>query len=78
MNTLDLAQKRVVMKKASTTHGGEWQGPCPGCGWMDRFHLWPAQYEEKGGYWCRGCEKAGDNIKFIIDLNWLSFKEACA
>jgi len=31
VNTLDLAQQRVRLRKASTTNGGEWQGPCPGC-----------------------------------------------
>ena len=78
MNTLDLASKRVQLRKASTTNGGEWQGPCPGCGGTDRFQVWPAQYEGKGGYWCRGCGKTGDNIQFLREFEGLSFKEACA
>jgi len=78
MNTLDLATKRVQLKKVSSTHGGEYQGPCPGCGGTDRFHVWPQQNEGKGGYWCRGCGKAGDNIQFLRDFEGLTFREACA
>lgn len=77
MNVLDLAQKKVKLKKVSTTHGGEWQGPCPGCGGNDRFHVWPAEMEGKGAYWCRSCGKTGDNIQFLREFDGLSFPEAC-
>jgi hypothetical protein len=78
MNTLDLASKKVNLKKASNTHGGEYWGPCPVCGGKDRFHVWPKQNNGKGGYWCRGCGKAGDNIQFLIDFEGMDFKSACA
>jgi len=78
MNTLDLAARRVKLRKASATHGGEWHGPCPSCGGTDRFHVWPQQQDGKGSYWCRGCGKAGDSIQFLIDFEGMSFKEACA
>lgn len=78
MNTLDLAQRKVKMQKASSTNGGEWQGPCPGCGGDDRFHVWPTENEGKGGYWCRGCGKTGDNIQFLRDFEGMTFKDACA
>ena len=78
MNVLDLASGKVKLKKVSGTHGGEWQGPCPGCGGKDRFHVWPEQDDGRGGYWCRSCEKAGDNIQFLRDFEGLSFKDACA
>lgn len=78
MNTLDLASRRVELRKASSTHGGEWQGPCPACGGTDRFHVWPEQNEGRGGYWCRGCGKTGDNIQFLRDFEGLSFRDACA
>ena len=78
MNTLDLAMKNVVLKKASGTNGGEWQGPCPACGGDDRFHVWPEQNEGKGAYWCRGCGKTGDNIQYLRDFCGLSFRDACA
>lgn len=77
MNTLDLAQRKVKMRKASSTNGGEWQGPCPGCGGDDRFHVWPNENEGKGGYWCRGCGKTGDNIQFLRDFEGMTFKDAC-
>ena len=78
MNTLELATKRVALRKASSTNGGEWQGPCPSCGGTDRFHVWPEQNEGRGGYWCRGCGKIGDNIQFLRDFEGLSFRDACA
>ncbi|MEN6464522.1 MAG: CHC2 zinc finger domain-containing protein [Syntrophaceae bacterium] len=77
MNVLDLAQRKVKLRKVAGTKGGEWQGPCPGCGGNDRFHVWPDQKEGKGSYWCRGCSQGGDNIQFLIDFEGLSFKEAC-
>jgi hypothetical protein len=78
MNVLDQASKKVSLHKASGTNGGEWQGPCPGCGGVDRFHVWPGQNQGNGGYWCRGCGKNGDNIQFLRDFEGLSFREACA
>jgi len=78
MNTLDLAQKKVKLRRVSGTKGGEWQGPCPGCGGVDRFHVWPVQNEGKGFYWCRGCEKGGDNIQYLRDFEGMTFKDACA
>jgi hypothetical protein len=92
MNLLDLLYQRgIQLRKAGTTHGGEYQGPCPCCGGTDRFHAWPEQNTvDKSGrpvscsgrYWCRPglghCGKAGDAIQFVIDYDHLSFKEACA
>lgn len=78
MNVFDLAQKRVQLRKASSTHGGEWHGPCPSCGGDDRFHVWPEQNQGQGGYWCRGCGLTGDAIQFLRDFEGLSFREACA
>jgi len=78
MNTLDLAQRKVKMKKVASTNGGEWHGPCPDCGGEDRFHVWPNENEGKGGYWCRACGKTGDNIQYLRDFEGMGFKEACA
>jgi DNA primase len=78
MNVLELAAKHVKMKKVSSTKGGEWQGPCPDCGGKDRFHIWPEEMSGKGGYWCRGCGKTGDNIQFLREFRGLSFHDACA
>jgi hypothetical protein len=78
MNTLDLAQKREKLRKVSGTNGGEWQGPCPGCGGEDRFHVWPQQNQGQGSYWCRGCGKGGDAIQFLRDFEGMSYHDACA
>jgi len=77
MNVLDLASKKVNLRKVSGTNGGEWQGPCPGCGGTDRFHVWPNQNDGKGAYWCRGCEKSGDNIQFLRDFEGMGYRQAC-
>ena len=78
MNVLDLAQNKVKLRKVSATKGGEWQGPCPGCGGNDRFHVWPMENDGNGSYWCRSCEKAGDGIQFLRDFEGMTFKDACA
>ncbi|MBW2650658.1 MAG: toprim domain-containing protein [Deltaproteobacteria bacterium] len=77
MNVLDLAQKKVKLRKVSTTRGGEWQGPCPSCGGRDRFHVWPDQNQGQGSYWCRGCDKKGDAIQYLRDFEGMSFHSAC-
>jgi len=77
MNVLDLAQKKVKLRKASNTRGGEWQGPCPGCGGTDRFHVWPEQNQGQGSYWCRGCDKKGDAIQYLRDFEGMTFQAAC-
>jgi DNA primase len=76
MNVLDLAQRKVKLRRVSNTNGGEYQGPCPACGGDDRFHVWPRQSKD-GSYWCRQCGKAGDNIQFLRDFEGMTFKEAC-
>lgn len=78
MNTLDLASKKVNLKKVASTYDGEWQGPCPACGGTDRFHVWPNQHQGRGSYWCRSCARAGDNIQFLMDFDGMDFKSACA
>ena len=77
MNVLDLANKRVELKKVASTKGGEYAGPCPGCGGDDRFHVWPAEKSGEGSWWCRGCNKGGDAIQFLIEFEGKTFPEAC-
>jgi len=75
MNILDLLHTDGhMMKKAATTNGGEYCGPCPFCGGKDRFRVWP----ESGRYWCRGCNKQGDTIQYLRDKRGLSFQDACS
>lgn len=75
MNLLDIASKGRTYKKAGDTHGGEFHGPCPICGGTDRFHIWPQQ-GDYGTYWCRSCDKAGDAIQYLMDVEQMTFREA--
>lgn len=74
---LELLQERgITPRKVAGTHGGEYAGPCPGCGGKDRLRVWPAQGE--GGTWyCRQEDKGGDCIEFLRHFAGLSFGEAC-
>jgi DNA primase len=74
VNLIDLVQADgFTLKKAAGTHGGEYAGACPFCGGNDRFRVWP----ETGRYWCRGCDKSGDSIQYLIEKKGLSYVEAC-
>jgi len=77
LNTFNLAIKKVTLKKVASTRGGEWHGPCPACGGTDRFHVWPMENDGRGSYWCRGCNRAGDNIKFFMSLRLIRNRPAC-
>jgi DNA primase len=77
VNVIDLARKFVELKKVASTKGGEYVGACPGCGGTDRFHVWPEQKNGEGSWWCRGCNKGGDGIQFLIEFEGKTFPEAC-
>ena len=51
-------------------------GPCPWCGGRDRFTIFTEQGDGLGRYWCRQCNRKGDAIQFLRDLEGLGFKEA--
>lgn len=79
MNLLDHL-RAGCFKHVAGTSGGEWAGPCPGCGGSDRFRVWPdhPRGAGRGGrYYCRGCEKQGDGIQFLRDFVGISYHEAC-
>ena len=38
-----LPQDGIHVKRVASTHGGEYTGPCPLCGGVDRFHVWPEE-----------------------------------
>jgi len=78
-NVLDLLKSTgIAPRLASRGHKGEehWS-PCPGCGGDDRFHVWPDQNGGDGSWWCRGCDKGGDNIEFCRQFLGMDFKAAC-
>jgi DNA primase len=62
---LSLIGQYTDIKKVSSVSGGEYAGPCPACGGDDRFRLWPAHPVGKLRWWCRGCERSGDDVDFL-------------
>ena len=72
LSILELAGQDIELKRVASTHGGEYHGPCPGCGGEDRFIIWPAT----GRYWCRQCDRKGDAIQFLRDFHGYSFPDA--
>lgn len=77
MDILDLiSETGVVLKKVAVTNGGEYAGPCPGCGGRDRFRCWPADKGGRGSFWCRGCGKAGDDVQFLVEFCGLDYPAA--
>ena len=71
-----LPQDGIHVKRVAATHGGEYAGPCPMCGGVDRFRVWPEE-GDGGTWWCRGCEKGGDIIQYLREIRKLSYQEAC-
>ncbi|SPD72520.1 putative Predicted DNA-binding protein [uncultured Desulfobacterium sp.] len=67
---VSLLEARGINLKKKTA--GEMAGPCPFCGGTDRFCVWP----EENRFWCRGCNRKGDTIQLLRDLDGLSFEEA--
>ena len=60
-------------KKVSSTKGGEYHSPCPGCGGEDRFIIW----DKSNRYFCRQCRRSGDEVQYGRDFHGLSYVEAC-
>ncbi|CCB89122.1 toprim domain-containing protein [Simkania negevensis] len=58
--------------KASTRSGGIFHSQCPECGGKDRFTIWAGQNR----YWCRRCNRKGDEVQFYQDFMGLSWTEA--
>lgn len=80
MSILDLIQNEtsITFRKVSTA-GKQYNGPCPWCGddgkgsKADRFIIWPAE----GRYFCRRCNKKGDDIQFVREYKQMGYTEAC-
>ena len=66
------------LRRAGSTAGGEFAGPCPWCGGTDRFRVWPVHPSGRARFWCRRCERRGDSIDLLRELKGLTFREATA
>ena len=64
-------------------------GPCPFCGGgTDRFVIWTDRVENLGKtctengicgvFWCRQCGMTGDSIEYLMKVEGLEFRDACA
>lgn len=71
---LALAQRYTALKRAASSGGGEYAGPCPICGGRDRFHVQP----QEGRWLCRHCTegKWQDAIALQMRLANQAFPEA--
>lgn len=86
MNILELLRSRGLNPvHVSAAKGGEWASLCPYCGGKDRFHAWP---EQEGGplcveagamgtWWCRGENKGGDMLAYLVEIERMEFAAAC-
>lgn len=73
---LNIINRDVKLKRAASTGGGEYHGPCPVCGGNDRFRVQPNQ-GKTGRYACRQCGIHGDGIDYLRNIKGLTFQEAC-
>jgi len=65
------------LRKIGSSGGGEWSGPCPFCGGVDRFSVQP--YYEEPRWLCRQCTDGiwKDIIDFVQRRDKIDFVDAC-
>jgi len=69
---LDLVQGDVTLKKTSSHRGGEWHGPCPFCGGVDRLRVQP----DRDFWTCRQCGRGGDAVAYLVESGRITKAEA--
>lgn len=77
VDLLSMTQCDVILRRKGATNGGEWAGPCPFCGGKDRFLVWP-NHKDGPRWWCRGENRGGDAINYVMLRHDLNFAEALA
>jgi DNA polymerase-1 len=78
MGLLDLLKEdKINAKYTSSTYGGEYYSPCPGCGGKDRFKTWP-NHPDGENWWCRQCGKGGTAVHYLMHFRNMSYRDACA
>jgi len=71
---LSIVQTDTTLKKVSNHKGGEWHGPCPFCGGVDRFRVQPNH--ESGVWMCRQCEAHGDAVAYLVAIGRMGKADA--
>lgn len=75
VDLLRLVEPDTTLIHIANTRGGEYAGPCPFCGGVDRFHVVP----EAGKWYCRQCApRGGDAIDYVQRREHLAFQAAVA
>jgi len=65
------------LKRTSTSRGGQYNGPCPWCGGLDRFRVQP-YYDAYGFFACNQCRRSGTAIDYLMLRRGLSKQHALA
>ncbi len=65
------------LKRTSTSRGGQYNGPCPWCGGLDRFRVQP-HYGTYGFFACNQCRRSGTAIDYLMLRRGLSKQNALA
>lgn len=76
MNVQDLYIAAGLEPSEIISGGAEWHGPCPACGGTKRFIIWRQRNRDGGEYWCRDCDKWGDNVQFQVDFMGMEYRAA--
>lgn len=76
MNVQDLYLAAGLEPTEIISGGAEWHGPCPACGGSKRFIVWRQRNRDGGEYWCRDCDKWGDNVQFQVDFMGVEYRAA--
>jgi Zinc-binding domain of primase-helicase len=65
------------LKRTSSSRGGQYNGPCPWCGGLDRFRVQP-HYGAYGFFACNQCRRSGTAIDYLMLMRGYSKQYALA
>lgn len=75
---MDVADLATSLGQRLVRRGQNWCGPCPACGGVDRWVVWPGP---PGRAWCRRCATGGDAIgvhRLLTGSGWYEAVRALA
>ncbi|MCK9390685.1 MAG: DNA polymerase [Syntrophales bacterium] len=79
MNIVDLLKEAgiEVTNKSPSSHGSDYESPCPGCEGTNRFQVWNNDGDNQNFY-CKKCGKKGFIIEYLVCFHGMSYSDACA